>query len=70
MFNDFLGGTSKFFNKRIRLLSSLNAFIRYDFYYLLANNSFRSTTKLDTKESIIKITKHLLKRKTFATEKH
>ena len=30
------------------LLFSLNAFIRYDFYYVLANNSFRSTTKLGT----------------------
>ena len=46
-------GTSKFFNKRIRLLSSLNAFIRYDFYYLLANNSFRLTTKLDTSFNFI-----------------
>ena len=50
---DLLGGTSKLFNKRIRLLSSLNAFIRYDFYYLLANNSFRLTTKLDTSFNFI-----------------
>ena len=50
---DLLGGTSKLFNKRIRLLSSLNAFIRYDFYYLLPNNSFRSTTRLDTSFTFI-----------------
>ena len=53
MFNDFLRGTSKFFNKRIRLLSSLNAIIRYDFYYLLANNSFRLTTRLGTSFNFI-----------------
>ena len=53
MLNDFLGGTSKFFNKRMRFLSSLNAFIRYDFYYLLPNNSFRSTTKLGTSFNFI-----------------
>ena len=53
MLNDFLGGNSEFFNKRMRLLSSLNAFIRYDFYYLLANNSFRLTTKLDTSFNFI-----------------
>ena len=50
---DLLGGTSKLFNKRIRLLSSLNAFIRYDFYYLLPNNSFRSTTRLGTSFNFI-----------------
>ena len=46
-------GTSKLFNKRMRLLFSLNAFIRYDFHYLLANNSFRSTTRLDTSFNFI-----------------
>ena len=50
---DLLGGTSKLFNKSIRLLSSLKSFIRYDFYYLLPNNSFRSTTRLGTSFNFI-----------------
>ena len=46
-------GTSKLFNKRMRLLFSLNAFIRYDFYYSPANNSFRLMTRLDTSFNFI-----------------
>ena len=37
----------------MRFLFSLNAFFRNDFYYLLANNSFRLTTRLGTSFNFI-----------------